>query len=332
MTELDTETAAWLTQRTSRPGPWRQRRLTGGNSNETSLLTCGDTTYVLRRPPTSALSRSAHSVGREHRLLEALDGTRVPAPRPIALCEDDAPMAPFLVMEHVPDALSITTKLPDAYTAMTEVADGLVDALAEIHLLDWQNAGLAGFGRPERFLQRQVQRWFRQWESIARRPLPAMAKVAGWLEHNRPPDRPPALLHGDFHLDNCLFSAHEPKLLAVIDWEMATIGDPLLDLGLMLAFWGERENPAMPAVQAVSRRPDTPGREHLLARYEDAVGQRIQHVNYYRCLAFFKLAAIVEAAWSQFLTGALTSEYAAALEHDVPRLLDEALLATRDAS
>ena len=153
-----------------------------------------------------------------------------------------------------------------------------------------------------------------------------MDRIAGWLERNRPPDRPPAVLHGDFHLDNCLFDAREPRLRAVIDWEMATIGDPLLDLGLLLALWGERPlaHPAMPTLQAVSPAAGAPDRDRLLARYEGAVGHQVHHLRYYRCLALFKLAAIVEAAWSQYLAGELRTDYAAALGRDVPALLAEA--------
>ncbi|KAA9166338.1 phosphotransferase family protein [Amycolatopsis acidicola] len=315
----------WLTAHTGRPGPWELRPLTGGNSNETCLLTCADASYVLRRPPPHALSASAHSVSREHRLLTALADTEVAAPRPIALSEDP----PFLVMEHVPDAVSITSELPGTYGPrdLTRLADEVVDALAAVHRVDWRAAGLGDFGRPERFLERQVPRWYRQWQSIARRPLPMLDRVATWLTDNRPDDGEPALLHGDFHLDNCLFSAREPRLLAVIDWEMATIGDPLLDLGLLLAFWGEREHPGMPAIQAVSRLPGAPPREHLLARYREATGRGVEAIGYYQCLALFKLAAIVEAAWSQYLAGELNTPYAAALEHDVPALLDEAAAA-----
>lgn len=322
--------ANWLTEHTGEPGPWELQRLTGGNSNETCLLRGKHARYVLRRPPEHALSSSAHSVAREHRLLVALEGSAVPAPKPIVLCEDlEVPLAPFLLMEHVPNAISLTDQLPDSYgpRGMTRVANELVDALAAVHRMDWRTAGLNGFARKGRFLDRQVPRWYGQWQSIAQRPLPAMHRLAEWLERNQPPGSPPALMHGDFHLDNCLFSASEPRVLAVIDWEMATVGDPLMDLGLLLAFWGERPliPPAMPFVQAVSRRPDAPPREHLLARYEDAVGRRVEHVRYYRCLAFFKLAAIIEAAWSQYLAGELRTEYAAALEHDVPALLTEAL-------
>jgi aminoglycoside phosphotransferase (APT) family kinase protein len=332
--------AAWLTARTGQPGPWTLRRLPGGNSNETCLLTSASTErttgppaaqYVLRRPPRHALSASAHSVAREHRLLTALDGTGVPAPKPIALCQDpDVPLAPFLVMEHIADAVSITSTLPAPYAdgpdAVNQVGYQTVGALASVHTLDWQNAGLDGFGRPGQFLERQVPRWYKQWRGIAQRPLPAMEAIAGWLERNRPPDRPPALLHGDFHLDNCLFSVREPRLLAIIDWEMATIGDPLLDLGLMLALWGSRplERPAMPALQAISRIAGSASRDQLLAHYEDTTGQPAGHLTYYECLALFKLAAIIEAAYSQYLAGDLRTPYAAALEHDVPAMLDEA--------
>jgi aminoglycoside phosphotransferase (APT) family kinase protein len=330
-TEVAEALAGWLTRHTGTPGPWELARLTGGNSNETSLVRGRGVEYVLRRPPRHALSTSAHSVAREHRLLSALAGTAVPAPAPVALCEDPAvPLAPFLVMAHVPGAVSITEALPPAYAgdpaAPVALADAVVDALAAVHRMDWRAAGLEGFGRPEDFLARQVPRWYGQWRSVARRPLPRMDALAGWLDGHRPADPPPALVHGDFHLDNCLFSTAGPRLLAVIDWEMATIGAPLLDLGLLLAFWGERPvTPcAMPRIQAVSRAPGAPSREHLLARYEQATGTAVTDLPYYQGLAFFKLAAIVEAAYTQHLDGQLQTEYAAALEDDVPALLEEA--------
>lgn len=328
---VDQRLGEWLDAHVTEDGPWQVRRLTGGNSNESCLLRGRDTTYVLRRPPPHALSASAHNLAREHFVLQALAAGGVPAPAPVAMCEDsDVPLAPFLVMEHVPDAVSLTTDLPARYrqyeNALLQTADEVVDALVKVHRLDWRRGGLADFGRPQGFLDRQVRRWYGQWERIARRPLLAMDDLAGWLEANQPVGAPAALMHGDFHLDNCLFSAVEPRLLAVIDWEMATIGDPLLDLGLLLAFWGRRPlaRPAMPAIQAVSRLPAAPSREHLLARYEDAAGIRVDRIDFYQCLAFFKLAAIVEAAYSQYLAGQLRTEYAAALEHDVPALLAEA--------
>lgn len=329
---VDPQLADWLAEHAGFRGPWKLHRLTGGNSNETCLLRGGEQAYVLRRPPQHVLSASAHSVTREYTLLSALSGTAVPAPHPVALCTDhEVPMAPFMLMEHVAEAASVTEELPatyhrDAPGALRQLADEVVDALAAAHALDWQAAGLADFGRPDRFLERQVRRWYGQWERVARRSLPLMSELAEWLESNRPAAQPPALMHGDFHLDNCLVSTSEPRVRAVIDWEMATIGDPLLDLGLLLAFWGQRPlgNPAMPAIQAVSRLSGAPPREHLVARYEEAIGATVSHLEYYQCLALFKLAAIVEAAYSQHLAGELNTNYAAALKHDVPAMLEEA--------
>jgi aminoglycoside phosphotransferase (APT) family kinase protein len=333
---------AWLDDHLDGTGPWRLERLAGGNSNETCLLTdAAGASWVLRRPPPHALSASAHDVGREHRVLTALAAAGAPAPRPAACCEDpEVPGGPFLVMEHLADAVSITDTLPAPWPvdAVGTLADEVVDALAAVHRVAWDEVGLAGFGRPEGFLERQVRRWYGQWERIARRPLPRMDDLAAWLERRRPTDFRPGLVHGDFHIDNCLFARARPRLLAVIDWEMATIGDPLLDLGLLLAFWGPRPlersgepgsaalrgRLAMPALQAVTRGPGSPPVEHLVARYEDRVGHPVGDVAYYRVLALFKLAAIVEAAYSQHLAGDLDTPYAKALEHDVPALLEEA--------
>ena len=334
--------AAWLD---AELGPtatgWALRPLVGGNSNETALLSgapspSGTTRlFVARRPPRHALSASAHNLAREHRVLAALAELRpvpVPVPAPLARCEDpDVPEAPLLVMEHVPDAVSLTDRLPPRWglppaVAAATVADAVIDVLAAVHTLDWRGAGLGDFGRPDGFHERQVRRWYGQWERIAPRPLPAMDALADWLARRRPTDHPVGLLHGDFHVDNCLFSSVAPRLLAVIDWEMATVGDPLLDLGLLVAFWGERpvEHPGMSRLQAFSREPGAPGRGHLVARYERAVGRPVGDVDFYRVLALFKLAAIVEGAYAQYRTGDLDTPYAAALADDVPALLDEA--------
>jgi aminoglycoside phosphotransferase (APT) family kinase protein len=159
------------------------------------------------------------------------------------------------------------------------------------------------------------------------RSLPRFDAVGDWLEANRPEEIAPAILHGDFHADNCLLSAAEPvRVTAIIDWEMATIGDPLLDLGLLLAFWGSDrpEAPAMPRVQAFSRVDGAPSRGELAARYAERSGRSVAALHWYMALAFFKLAAIVEGAYAQYLDGRLTSSYAQALGDDVPRLLDEA--------
>ena len=322
--------AAWLEREASIKGPLTAERVGGGNSNATFLLRGPDGSFILRRPPAAALSGTAHSMAREHQVLQALEGRGVPAPRPVAFCEDpDVTGAPFLVMEHV-DGVSITERLPDGYeaapAAVGRLGEEMIDGLAALHRLDWQAAGLADFGRPEQFLERQVPRWTRQYESHAVRDLPRFGEVGDWLERHRPAQWTPGLMHGDLHLDNCLFSAREPRLLAIIDWELATIGDPLLDVGLALAFWGSRpvDPPAMPQVQGVSRGAGGPERDVLAARYAERSGRSVTDLGWYMALALWKLAAIVEGAYAQYLDGRLTTDYARRLADDVPRLLEEA--------
>jgi aminoglycoside phosphotransferase (APT) family kinase protein len=328
--------AHWLDARLGWRGDLSMQRFGGGNSNQTYLLRCGGNECVLRRPPHDPLSPSAHSVAREHRLLSALNDTPVRAPRAVALCEDASVIgAPFVLMEMITDAVPLTDTLPEPYgddTAATlaSIGDEAVDALAELHTVDWRAAGLHDFGRPENFLERQVPRWRRQYESYQCRELPRFAQVAAWLEshrpHDQPPDQFPAILHGDMHLDNSLYDAHRPLLRAIVDWEMATIGDPLLDLGLLLGFWGPRpiDPCAIPEVQAITRTPAAPTRAHLTERYAQSTGRDVQHIDWYIALALWKLAAIVEGAYAQHLDGRLRTPYTQRLEHDVPLLLEEA--------
>ena len=322
--------AAWLEEHAGVAGPLTGERVGGGNSNATFLLRGPDGPLVLRRPPAAAVSGTAHSMAREHRVLQALAGTDVPAPRPVALCDDAGVTgAPFLVMEHV-DGVAITDTLPAGYSpgesTLRRLGEEMIDGLAALHRVDWQAVGLGDFGRPEQFLERQVSRWTRQYEGHAVRDLPRFAQLAEWLDAHRPPEWTPGLMHGDFHLDNCLFSPSEPRLLAIIDWELATIGDPLLDVGLALAFWGWRplDPPAMPQVQAVSRQAGAPGRDELARRYGGRSGRSVHQLPWYMVLAFWKLAAIVEGAYAQYLDGRLTTDYARRLGDDVPRLLEEA--------
>ena len=234
-----------------------------------------------------------------------------PAPRPAACCEDpDVPGGPFLVMEHLADAVSITDTLPDTW-AVGRCRDPRG----------------RGHRRPRRRSPGGVgTRWVSTGSDAPRGSSSARcgggtgsgsgsraARCRGWTTSpprwsaGSPASFRPGLVHGDFHVDNCLFARATPRLLAVIDWEMATIGDPLLDLGLLLAFWAcvRWRAPAMPALQAVSRTPGAPPVEHLVTRYEARVGHPVGDVAYYRVLALFKLAAIVEAAWSQHLAGDL---------------------------
>jgi aminoglycoside phosphotransferase (APT) family kinase protein len=343
--DLAPEVSTWLTAALGDPGPFTVTPIGGGNSNETLLLESPAGRRVLRHPPAASLSPGAHSMEREWRVLNAIAGAgaasspagasagqgRVPAPRPLAFADaDEVPGGPWLAMEEI-DGVALTEELPPAYApgagSVAAVGEAAIDALAALHNLDWRAAGLDGLGRPDGFLERQVDRWRGHFERHKVRDLPDFDRVAAWLEANRPDPQEPALLHGDFHLDNCLFAPRPPaRVAAIVDWEMATIGDPLLDLGLLLGFWGNErpERPAMFWVQALTRVPGSPSRADLAARYAAATGRSVEALPWYMALAFWKLAAIVESAYAQHLAGDLDSDYARGLATDVPALLAEA--------
>jgi aminoglycoside phosphotransferase (APT) family kinase protein len=330
---LSTPLAGWLAAALDDPGPFTLTRLSGGNSNETLLLQSPAARRIIRRPPAAAISASAHDMAREHRVLSALHASGAPVPEPLALCADpDVAPAPFLVMEHVAGHALTDVRLPAEYAPGAEtvraIGEATVDALAAVHRVDWQAAGLEGFGRPEGFLARQVPRWTKQYRSYQVRDLPHYDAVAAWLEAHRPPDAPPGILHSDFRVDNCLLALAAPtRVEAVIDWEMATIGDPMLDLGSFLGFWGtdRPDDPAMPRLQGFSRVAGAPSRDELAARYAQATGRSVEHLNYYMALAFWKLGSIIEGAYAHHTRGRLNSPaYAAELEHGVPILFHEA--------
>ena len=271
----------WLSTELGDGGPYEMRPLPGGNSNETWDVRSRGGRWILRRPPPHLIDASAHSMRREHEVLVALAGAGAPVPRPLALFDDPAAGGSALLMEAI-DGVSLTEELPAGLPSAGSELGGhrhqVVDALARVHLVDWVDAGLGGFGRPDGFLERQVPRWRSQRERNRTRELPYFDEVGCWLEAHVPPAQPPAVLHGDFHLDNCLMSTGRPiRLRAVIDWEMATIGDPLVDLGLFLAFWGTDRpaSPATPRIQAVSRVAGSPSRGELAAGYGAITGRSV---------------------------------------------------------
>jgi aminoglycoside phosphotransferase (APT) family kinase protein len=310
-------------------------RLGGGNSNLTQRIESAQGPLILRRPPDATISpKAAAGVRREYQVLSAI-GDRARVPRVLGFCEDPAIIgAPFVVTAFVPGA-SITTTLPAAYpdtpATLDRIGEELIDALASVHRLDWRALGLAQFGNPERFLERQIERWLKTRAADSVRALPLITELGQWLLAHPPREAPVAIVHGDYHLDNTLFSTTEPRLAAVIDWELSTIGDPLVDLGLALMFWGARpgDPPAMPFVQGVSRRAGVVSREALAARWAAATGYSIESLAYYLCFAFWRLAAIVEGAYVLYRRGVVDSPYARALERDVPALLEEAAAVIR---
>jgi aminoglycoside phosphotransferase (APT) family kinase protein len=319
----------WVSEHCGLHAAVQGERLSGGNSNVTELVITGTGRAVLRRPPDAALSASAaNGVRREFRVLRALEG-QARAPRALGLCEDANVIGqPFVLTEFV-DGVSIRDRLPDSYLQysepLTSVGFELVDALADVHRVDWRGIGLSA-SAPHDYVPRQVERWLHVRTNDAVRALPALERVAAWLLRELPVHRPAALIHGDYHLDNTLFDRSQPVLRAIIDWELATVGDPLADLALMLAFWGPRPipKPGFDFVQRVTRSASVVPRETLAERWASKTGISTDGLQYYRVFALWRLAAIVEGAYALYCRGQVSDDYSRHLEHDVPALLKEA--------
>jgi aminoglycoside phosphotransferase (APT) family kinase protein len=316
-----TRLAPWLDARDIATGaPLAVERITTGHSNETFRLRRGGRLLVLRRPPRVPLAPTAHDMAREARLLTALAAGGVPAPRLVAACDDPSVLGtPFHVTEWL-EGWVIRDRVPPPFASHGRaVAEAFVDALAALHAADWRALGLGDFGRPDGWLARQVTRWTRQLETYRQRPLPDLEAVGAWLTAHRPPDVPPTLVHGDYHLDNVMYApALPPRVLAILDWETATLGDPLVDLGLCTALWPERDDEPLPLGDSASA--GVAPRATLVARYAAATGRAVEHLPYYQALGLFRLACILEGSWARHVRGAADDPYFALLEHGVPAL------------
>lgn len=310
--------------------------LSGGNSNLTWRFQSNEGACVVRTFPAETISPTAHrGIEREHKVMSAIQG-HVKAPRVLGWGGENSPLGrPFLVVECI-DGVSITDTLPDAYAnspdAASQLGNELIDQLAAIHSVNLQDSGLDGMGRPDKFLERQVTRWLDVRRKASVRDLPEIERLGQWLLANEPAPAAPTLVHGDYHLDNTLVSTTSPEILAVIDWEMASVGDPYTDLGLALMFWGDEraaEPPAFSHLQAISRQRGVSNRRALAERWAAQTGRSLDNLDYYMAYAFWRLAAIVEGAYCLFVDGKVDSEYARGLEYNVPALLTEAEQAAR---
>jgi aminoglycoside phosphotransferase (APT) family kinase protein len=319
--------AAWLDREALAAGaPIEVTRITTGHSNETFLVHRGDHVWVLRRPPRVPLAPTAHDIAREARLLRALARTAVPAPRLIAAClEADVIGAPFHLTERL-DGWVIRDSLPATFRDAGGAAVGraFMDALAALHAIDWRALGLADFGKPDGFLERQVARWSKQLESYRTRALPDMDALAAWLKSHRPAGEPPTIIHGDYHLDNVMFAPDlPPRVAAILDWETATLGDPLVDVGLATALWPDATDTDLPFGQSMSRGELGAGigtRTELADAYAAASGRSLVHLPYYQALGLFRLACILEGSWARHQRGAADDPFFAHLEAGVPAM------------
>ena len=280
----------------------------GGGSCEIFAVRRGGANWVLRRAPVFASSSTAHDVLREFRVLDAIKDERVAIARPVLSCADAGVFGgPFYVMEHI-DGVPIRSSVPAAWAAIPDThgaaLEQLIDAIVDVHAVDWQACGLAYMARPERYLERQIERWRSQLHSYGGRELPIADGLSVWLDANRPADKPLALCHGDYKLDNVLFALDAPpRLLAIVDWEMASISDPLVDLAWALIFHPSGTMPLGMAKEPVFARDHLPSRAALIDRYEQRSGRSAHDIEWYDVFARWKLAIVLEGSYAKFLRG-----------------------------
>jgi aminoglycoside phosphotransferase (APT) family kinase protein len=301
-----------------------------GHSNVTFHLRRGEADVIVRRPPRPPLPPSAHDMLREARVLRALERTPVRVPRVLAVCEDPAVIgAPFYVMERV-DGEVVTGTVPGGLDSPAErrrMSEELVDALVELHAVDWRAAGLEGFGKPTGYLERQLRRFSGLWEHNRTREVPAVERVAAWLGENLPASPPSTIVHGDFRLGNTVFAAQAPaRLLALLDWEMATIGDPLADVGYLCMTWVQADDPpgGMFELSRVTRAEGFATRDELLERYEARSGRSMTNIRWYTTLALWKSLVFMEGNFKRAVSGTTDDPFLKAFGDGVLELADRA--------
>ncbi len=287
-----------------------------GHSNVTYLITRGDTEMVLRRPPRPPLPPSAHDVLREARLLRALWPTPARVPEVLAVCDEEGTIGcPFYVMDRIEGEV-IVSSVPDALDTASErrrIAEELIDALAEIHAVDWRAAGLEDFGKPTGYLERQLRRFTGLWEINKTREIPAVETVGTWLAEHMPSSGPATIVHGDYRLGNTMFALEAPAHLnAVLDWEMATIGDPLADIGYLCMMWAQAGDPSeglRAALGNVTRVEGFYTREELIARYQERSGRSVGDIRWYMTLALWKSVVFMEGNYKRAIAGTTDDPY-----------------------
>ncbi len=282
-----------------------------GHSNETLFVTWGDRDLVMRRPPAGETAERAHDILREHRVISALYGTEVPVPPPVLACEDASIIGgEFYLMERL-DGDVVRDREPERFAtpeARRRVGEALADTLAAVHTVDYEAIGLADLGHPEGFTERQIERWGAQFEwaygtTREDREVPHVEAIGEWLEANVPDSYPHTLVHGDFKLDNVMFApGTPPRIEAVMDWEMGTLGDPRRDLGWLLCYWDPDPLDA-DLMPTFLDRPGYHSREAFIDRYERRSGVEFTHRTFYAVLGLYMLAAVCEMFYARYLSG-----------------------------
>ena len=334
-------TTAWFAGHVpgARP-PLAFQVIAGGHSNLTYLVRdSGGGSWVLRRPPLSGVLPSAHDMGREYRIISALRDTPVPVPEAIGLCEDRSVTgAPFYVMDYVDGIVprneqAVASTFDERQRAAS--ARSLVEVLVALHGVEPEAVGLGDLGRRDGYIERQLRRWSRQWEQSKTRELPAMEEAGRRLTASVPPQQGPGtIVHGDYRLDNVIVSP-TGEVLAVLDWELCTLGDPLADVGLLMVYWSDPGDEVLPLDSTVTALPGFPRRGEVADAYANASGRDLSQLDFYVAFGYWKLAAILEGVYARFAAGAYGNgddtyrRFAAVVERLAERALDATTRAGR---
>jgi aminoglycoside phosphotransferase (APT) family kinase protein len=313
-------------------GPVEVRQFPKGHSNLTYLIKAGDRELILRRPPFGSKVKTAHDMGREHRILDRLSPVYPRAPKPLLYCDDESVLgAKFYVMERLRGIILRKDPPHDLVMSAEQIRKlhtALIDGLAELHQLDYAAAGLADLGKPEGYVERQVTGWTKRYDGSRTDDIPAVDGIAKWLAERIPEESGAALIHNDYKLDNVVLDPGDPtRIVGVLDWEMSTLGDPLMDLGTSLSYWVEASDPD--TLQLVRWGPTTvPGsmtRRELVERYAERTGRDVSGIVFYYCFGLFKTAVVLQQIYYRYKQGLTKDERFAALIMAVNVLADAAV-------
>jgi aminoglycoside phosphotransferase (APT) family kinase protein len=300
----------------------------GGHSNLTYLLRTPAREYVLRRGPLGPVAPKAHDMAREYKVLKAVHPFFRPAPEVFLVCEDPAILgAVFFVMERR-RGIVVRDRVPPELAAFPDypqrVSRGFVDCLVELHSIDIEKQGLISLGKPDGFLERQVRGWFDRWLRAKTEENALMDRIIQWLTDRLPTSPAPTLVHNDFKLDNVMLNLEDPgRIEAVLDWEMATVGDPLVDLGLILCYWAQPSDPGGTKA-SITAQPGWYTRDELIGRYAEKTGRDLSLINYYEVFAIFKLAVVLQQIYVRFHRGQTQDERFRHFDKRVHNLIQQA--------
>ena len=309
--------------------PMSVLQFAGGKANLTYLLRFGtDHELVLRRPPLGPYAPSAHDMGREYKVLSVLNSAFPLAPRAYYFCDDETVLgAPFFVMERR-HGVVVRGEMPGCFAgdinAPRQMSEALVDALAAFHAVDYASLGLSDLGRPAGFVQRQVEGWNRRWQAAKLEDDADVAAICQWLAEHLPRSAYSSLVHNDFKLDNTMYSIDDPgRMVAVFDWDMCTLGDPLSDVGMLLTYWTQPDDP--PLVQSIGTMPDAGrgfySRDEILQRYAAQSGHDLANMRFYHVLGIFRLLVILQQIYLRYVRGFTQDERFASLGSAVDGLI-----------